>query len=158
MTVMNDHTLDFWADVFSRLNCQYGLTETNELTFEQFIENPEANERWIHIYFANANLFTNRKCGGYILLSVFLEHPETLMKAVLCEPQQTESLNPLPLLPAQRKLAHIREWIDRFMGEEQQDKLLVPGAETIAMHDGRFVQPMKHFEPTAKYKSRGAHL
>lgn len=161
MTTYRDEELNAWAEVYHRLEAQYGILSTHRVSFELFLDNPAHNEQYIHIYFANRALLMDRAGGGCVLLPVFLDNgPQYMLVGAMVLAQLRAEDRPEweELLPRQRRARDLIDFVERFRAQEEQDRRM--GVESmVAVHDNRYIQPMKHFEPTAKWKSRGgAHL
>jgi hypothetical protein len=148
---MTDEQLRYWADRYHQLNRRYGLYRTHRFTFAQFITRPHHYQRWIPLYGDNPALFS-RPGGGRVLLGLFLTDPEWILQALLCQPGYDDREQPRPLLKKQRWVKYRLEWVEQIEWRlAQHDKI------PARLSGGRLVQPMKHFEPTPKYKTRGAH-
>lgn len=159
MPVYSDEKLNYWAGVYGLLNKRYALYATHGLRFEQFIARPKDNERWICIYFANPALFLHRAGGGAVHLDVFLrDASQILAGSLLLQGLADSAPKYRPLLTRQHMACATMRVMQDFLSQEEMDKQ-TGDAEMIVVHDGRYLQSMKHLEPTAKYKSRGGvHL
>lgn len=167
--IHNQAKLDALAAAHNRLEARYQIESVHGVIFDLFIEAPDYFEKWIHIYFGNPTLFRNRSNGGILHLLAFLQAgPEDVLLALLlAERMDTRpAADYLPLLPAQVRAVK-KYYLERFRNcgasaiqwlRNQQDRDLCT-ENGVAVHDNRYIQPMKHFEPTAKWKSRGwVHL
>lgn len=151
---------------FKRLEARFNIESRHDVEFLIFIKNPDYFEKWIHIYFANPALFVNRPHGGRVHLRPLLVNgPDDVLLALLIA-ERTEADFPeeiKPLLPRQLvAIARLWPFFDSCYASasdwirDAQDKLI--GGKKISMaavHGNRYIQPIKRFEPTAKWKSRG---
>lgn len=155
----SDQEIDYWADIFNWLEAVYGVRTEHRVSFELFMSNPAENERWVHIYFANPSLFTNRGMRGVILLPVFLENgPQYVLAGALeMKGRDVSALQeeaPLPLSPRQSKVQHLLDYLARYRDQEETDAR-IDADEMIMVHDNRYVQPMKQFYPISKFRIHG---
>jgi hypothetical protein len=90
--LLHDAQLDYFGDVFIRLNAEYGLTK-QQFFFKDFLVNPD--EESVHLYFANKSLLANRRFNAVIALSMFLSNPQAILQAALevdCAYREAEGL------------------------------------------------------------------
>lgn len=164
--IFTQQQLNAHIATFQRLDAQYALAGRHAVTIELFIKRPHDFERWIQFYFANPALFLHRPHGGKVHLRTFLLNgPDDLLPALLQSNAATDdSPEYLPLLPAQVRAVN-RQFIERVIYcyalacdwiSEQQDRFLCT-ENGVSVHGNRYIKPMKHLEPTAKWKSRGGH-
>lgn len=118
-----DKDVQYWGDVFVWLDAKYKIRSEHAIPFDLFMRDPDANERWIQVYFANPLLFGRRREGAAISLLMFLrEGPAlVLMSAMLIDALQRESdgiMAERSLLP--RQLAAVGR-IDVLTGQDLQD-------------------------------------
>ena len=149
------------ADIYDHLDDKYDIAFSHSISRLYFYHNAERFEQWIHIYFANPALFINRNNGATLLLRTFLEQgPETITQTLLENQWQPHplTLDFYPLmnkqLPVTRAIAmkEIDDTCRRLMADyaqqlqDQEDEEL-SGATLTAVHDNRYIQPMKYRFP-----------
>jgi hypothetical protein len=121
----SDHDIDHFGNVFCRLEVRYRVRSEHAITFELFMTAPDANERWIHIYFANPSLLTNRREGANVSLKAFLENGPQLVLAgaMAMDEAQRETLGVQAeqLLRRQQIAANVFDAMNAHAVQEAED-------------------------------------
>ena len=154
--LLSDEQLDYYAELFIRLNEQYSLTTQYRFSFEDFLARPEEFECAIHRYFANKPLFENRPNGAVIKLRVLLDYPMILVAVIDSEQAQREqyAVQAEQLLPKQyaaiRKinLAEIA-WFAELVA------LTFERHRHVLLRGGAFVEPNHHYNRRERKKAGG---
>lgn len=166
----SDAYLEYWGDRFQYLESAYGVNSAHQASFEQFLTDPERNEQWIHIYFANPMLFINRSGGGRILLTMLLDVGLNEVLAGIWAVEKRPSIfGHEPLLPRQHRVCAelaqsdecaLNEYSPECMGIGQRmDFEEIDDTQSpMRVRGGRLFWPFHNRKPSAKYKTRGAHL
>jgi hypothetical protein len=156
---MSDEQIEFWAEIFHRLEAIYKVRSAHHLTFGQFMSgDPSEHERWIHIYFANPALLSDRRQGGNVTLVTFLENGAAL---VLCgamemDAQQRTALGEAAeqLLRKQQIAANVFDAMNVHAMQEAED-LRFERKHTQEMRGGRYIEAIHDRYPPCKWKTRG---
>lgn len=160
MKILSEVELNHWADIYQKLDRKYDLFFKHpDMRFEQFLDNPESNERWIKVYMANPSLFVNRYQGAVVLLSVFLENgPQFIIAGLLLRQQsnQDDSVDYLPPLQkqvlaglkfAQTDTAYIQDCYESFYWKYK--------GQSLEQHGDQVTQPIHQRAVPKKYKTGG---
>ncbi len=160
MKTFSDEDLNYWADVYQQLDLQYDLFFKHpDMSFELFIQNPEANEQWIKVYMANPHLFVNRYQGAVVLLSVFLDSGPQYVLAGLIARQESRQDHDLDFLPplqkqvlsalkfAKKDTQYIQDCYEKFYWNTK--------GKHLEMHGDQVTQPIHRRATPKKYKTGG---
>jgi len=119
-----DHEIEKFGDLFCRLEARYGV-RAHGVTFELFMTAPEQNAHWIHIYFANPALLSNRRDGACVTLKAYLENgPQwVLCGALAMDGQQREAMGEAAeqLLRRQQIAANVFDAMNLHAIQEEED-------------------------------------
>ena len=137
-----------WSDIYRYLNDKYQLHDRHKLPFWEFMQNSEANQRWIPIYFANPIWFKNRPNTCVIHLKTFLQQPEMIIGALFNRAE--------PELPKLCRFKTLRDQSSEIAGQLLEDRL-VADKTGIAFCNG-YIERFSHHQTIGKYKTRGAHV
>jgi hypothetical protein len=120
-----DHDIDRFGELFWQLEERYRICSNHHVTFELFMTAPEANERWIHMYFANPALLANRREGANVTLKAFLQNGPQLVLcgAIEMDGQQREALGEAAghLLRRQKIAAYVFDTMNMHAMQEAED-------------------------------------
>lgn len=129
----------YWFDAYNRLNAAHDL-ELQCVSCHWFLQNPEHNEHWIKMYFMNPALFE-----GKVGLRFFLDNdPASILRALLNQGKRVPGELDKAVKP-RRRLKRLRD--DTFDGGK--------AFATVSMRGGRFIQPIKCWEPISKFHTCG---
>lgn len=157
--IYSDEDIDYWAAMYNWLEAVYGIGSEHQVSFELFMMNPDDNERWVHVYFANPALFVNRGRRGAILLPVFLDNGPQYVLAGALEMERRaamarEDAAPLPLTAKQSLVRELLDYLARYRDQEDHDAR-IDREELVMVHDNRYVQPIKQYQPISKRRING---
>ncbi|NOR69995.1 MAG: hypothetical protein GQ532_09945 [Methylomarinum sp.] len=162
MRILSDEKLNYWAVIYQQLDRQYDLFFKHpDMSFEQFLDNPKTNERWIKVYMANPMLFVNRYQGAVVLLSVFLENgPQFILAGLLAREQsnQDESLEYLP--PLQKQVLCTLKFAQtdtQYLQDCYENYYWKRRGQDLEIHGDQLTQPIHHRAVPKKYKTGGLH-
>jgi hypothetical protein len=120
-----DHDIEYYGEVFRRLDERYQVCSAHHVTFELFMRAPAESERWIHIYFTNPALLANRREGASVALKTFLENgPQMVMAgALVMDEVQREALGVAAeqLLRRQQIAANVFDAMNVHAIQEEED-------------------------------------
>lgn len=140
-------------DIYDYLDDKYDLAFSHSISKMYFYHNAALFEQYIPIYFNNPTLFVHLKSDASISLSHFLGNdPEALLTALMEPPPLTFNFYPL----MDRQLA-VKADIEQKENIEACNKFMTDYADLLqnrvddelsgttltAVHDNRYIQPMK---------------
>jgi hypothetical protein len=152
-----DHDIEEFGERFCRLDKRYGV-RAHGVSFELFVTAPEANERWIHIYFANPALLANRREGARVTLKAFLDNGPQL---VLCgamemDAQQRDALGEKAeqLLRRQQIAANTFDAMNVHAIQEAEDRRF-ERKHTVEHRGGCYFEAIHDRHPPSRRKTGG---
>jgi hypothetical protein len=153
-----DHDVNYFGDLFCRLEERYRVRSEHAITFELFMTAPEANERWIHIYFANPQLLARRREGASVTLKAFLENGPSLvlLGSQLMDEQQREALGEAvgQLLRRQQIAANVFDDMNVHAIQEEEGQRF-ERTHTVEHRGDCYVEAIHDRHPPSRKKTGG---
>jgi hypothetical protein len=152
LSTYSDEFIDHWHPVYTRLNNKHDLYGAHDVSFADFLKDPEFMERWIPIYFDNSHYLARRRSDVAISLKNFLDNgaPLVLLGAQVIDQEEREAVGE-ELLPGQCRVMNVMDLIDRYSTQEAVDRLFEKN-HVVVMRGECLVEIFKHYHPCSKRK------